>query len=192
MSHSQNSLKMVSMPTGRSPLLRQVFTCWNWKCALLSATARSIVYLAALARSGPHGRLSILAVEIAYVSLSAGLYAGLQQRALALRSRALGNVIIAVGVPILAQLLDWSAHRAVGAAVPLRATVAVSAFAVLSALLHLYIMRQGVLLSGCGRSLADDFRRIPGLVVRLVSAPYLLSSSWLRRPDRTAESEAAL
>ena len=86
-------------PSSRSPFLAQVFSCWNWKCALLSASARSVVYLAALAHSAPHGRLSIVLVEIAYVTLTAGLYAGMQQRALRLRSRLLGNAIVAFGVP---------------------------------------------------------------------------------------------
>ena len=68
-------------------ILAHACACWNWKCALLSAAARSLVYLAAMARSGSHGRLAIVAVETAYVTLTAGIYAGMQQRALLLRSR---------------------------------------------------------------------------------------------------------
>ena len=191
MTYSHNLPTMGSMPSGRSPLLRQIFTCWNWKCALMSATARSIVYMAALARSGPHGRLSIVLVEIAYVALTAGIYAGLQQRALTLRSRLLGNFTVALAVPLLAQFVDWLAHHAAGAPVPLRATVAVSVFAVASALFHLYVMRHGVFLSGHGRSLADDFRRIPRLVVAFIIAPAkLLSQSG--RAESAAESEAVM
>jgi hypothetical protein len=192
MSHSQIAPTIRSMPTSRSPLLARFFFCWNWKCALLSATARSIVYVAAMARSGPHGRLSIVLVEIAYVALTAGIYAGLQQRALAIRSHLLGNLTVALAVPSLAQFADWLAHHAAGAAVPLRATVAVSIFAFVSALFHLYVMRRGVFLSGCGRSLADDFRRVPGLVVRFVIAPFTMASSWGNRANRATESEATL
>jgi len=167
-------------------LFTQVFSCWNWKCALLSAAARSLVYLAALARSGPHGRASIIAVEIAYVTLTAGIYAGMQQRALRLRSRLLGNCIVACGVPALAQGIDWFAHRAAGGAVPFRVTVAVSIFTGVSALFHLFVMRRGVFLTGQGRSLGDDFRRIPRLVAGFVVAPL----GWIAA--RGAESEAAL
>jgi hypothetical protein len=177
---------------GGSPFLRQAFSCWNWKCAILSATARSIVYLAALARSRAHGRLSVILVEIAYVALTAGIYAGLQQRALGLRVRWLGNLIVAFGVPALAQVFDWLAHRAAGAAVPFRAILAVSIFAALSALFHLYVMRRGVFLTNHGRSLADDFRRIPGLIAGLVVAPVALFAPPAVRPTRAAESEAAL
>jgi hypothetical protein len=178
--------------TSRSPFLRQAFSCWNWKCALLSATARSIVYLAALARSRPHGRLSIILVEISYVVITAGIYAGLQQRALGFGSRLLGNLIVALGVPALAQILDWVAHRAVGAAVPFRATLAVSVFAAVSALFHLYVMRRGVFLTNRGRSLADDFRRIPRLIAGFVVAPVAWFTRLAGRPARAAESEAAL
>ena len=71
--------------------LVQAMTCWNWKCALLSATVRSLVYLAVLAHDRLHSGPAIVAVEIVYVSATAGLYAGLQQRALALRSHFLGS-----------------------------------------------------------------------------------------------------
>lgn len=178
------------LPASRSPFLRQAFSCWNWKCALLSAAARSMVYLAALARFRPHGRLSIILVEIAYVALTAGLYAGLQQRALGLRARWLGNLIVAFGVPALAQLLDWLAHRAAGAAVPARAMLVVSLFAALSALLHLFVMRRGVFLTNHGRSLFDDFRRIPRLIAGFVVAPVALMSALASRATRAAESEA--
>ena len=179
-------------PPSRSPFLAQVFSCWNWKCALLRATARTGVYLAALARSAPHGRLSIVLVEIAYVTLTAGLYAGMQQRALRLRSRLLGNAIVAFGVPALAQLLDWFSHRAVGAAVPPRAMLAVSLFTAVSALFHLFVMRRGVFLTGCGRSLLDDFRAIPRLIAAFVVAPFAWISSFAVRSQQAAESEAAL
>jgi hypothetical protein len=180
------------LPVKRPALLAQAFSCWNWKCAVLSATARSLVYLAALARSGRHGRVSIILVEIAYVTLTAGIYAGMQQRALQLRSRLLGNCIVAAGVPALAQLIDWLAHRSAGGAVPFRATLAVSVFAGVSALFHLFVMRRGVFLTGQGRSLADDFRRMPRLIAGFVIAPYTLMSGLAGRTSRAVESEAAL
>jgi hypothetical protein len=155
----------------RGPLLRQFFSCWNWKCALLSAVARSLVYLAAMARTGLHGISAVVLAEIAYVTLTAGIYAGLQQQALGLRMRWLGNLIIVIGVPGMAQALDWCAHRAVGAAAPARATLAVCVFAAISALFHLHVMRNGVFLSGRGRSLVDDFRRVPALLAGFVMRP---------------------
>ena len=171
----------------------QTFACWNWKCALMSATVRSLVYLAAMARSGPHGRFGVIAVEMVYVTLTAGVYAGMQQRALSMSSRGFGNFVIVVGVPGLAQFLDWLTHRAVGPTAPTRAIVAASVFTLVSALFHLHVMRRGVFLTGnAGRSLADDFRRIPRLVFDFVLCPVALLSGFAARLARTAESEGAL
>jgi len=130
-------------------------------------------------------------VEIAYVALTAGVYAGLQQRALALRPQFLGNLTIAVGVPALSQVLDWLAHRLVGAPVPAHTMVAVSIFTFVSALFHLYVMRRGVFLSGQGRSLGGDFRRIPRLVAGFAATPVTLAISLAgRSAGSAAESEA--
>lgn len=159
----------------------------------MSAAVRSLVYLAAMARSGSHGLLAVVAVEMAYVILTAGLYAGMQQRALALRSRFFGNLIIVVCVPGLAQFLDWLTHRAVRPAAPPRAIVAASIFTLVSALFHLHVMRRGVFLTGhAGRTLIDDFRRMPRLVLDFVLRPYALLSGFSARLVRAAESEGTL
>ena len=159
----------------------------------MSATVRSLVYLVALARSGSQGRLVIIAVEMAYVTLTAGVYAGMQQRALSVRARWLGNLLVVLGVPGLSQVLDWVTHRAVGPNTPARAIVAASLFTFVSALFHLHVMRRGVFLTGeAGRSLADDFRRIPRLVLDFVLQPYALVSGATTRFSRTAPSEGAL
>lgn len=173
--------------------LLQTLACWNWKCALLSATVRSLVYLAAMARSGPQGRIAVIGVEMAYVTLTAGIYAGMQQRALSLRSRFCGNLIVVLGVPGLAQFLDWLTHRAVGPAAPPRAIVAAGIFTVVSALFHLHVMRRGVFLTGdAGRTLADDFRRMPRLVLDFVLRPHVLLAGFTTRSARALESEGAL
>ncbi len=191
--HSHNFITIEALALNSSIVRAETFRCWNWKCALLSTAVRSIVYLAALAHSGPRGRLFIILVEIAYVALTAGIYAGLQQRALqGLRSRILGNLIVALGVPALSQLLDWFEHRAVGAPIPARAMIAASVFTSLSALFHLFVMRRGVFLSGRGQSLGDDFRRIPRLIVGFVAVPAALFMSLAGRSDPAAESEAVL
>jgi hypothetical protein len=156
------------------PLLRQSFSCWNWKCALMSAGARSLVYLAAMSRKGVKESLAVVLVEIAYVSLTAGIYAGMQQKALGLRSRLLGNLVITAGVPSLAQALDWLTHRLSGAPVTGKATLAVCFFSAVSALFHLHVMRQGAFLTGTGRSLIDDFRRMPVIVAQFVMRPVVL------------------
>jgi hypothetical protein len=179
-------------PASRSPILPQAIACWNWKCALMSATARCSVYLAAMARTGLRGGLSIVLVELIYVTFTAGLYAGLQQRALGFRSRLLGNLTVVFGVPLPAQFLDWLAHRVAGASAPGRVTLMVCLFTVVSALFHLHVMRRGAFLTGhTGRSLLNDFRRMPRLITGFVLAPALIFSAAGARMTGP-ESEAAL
>jgi hypothetical protein len=146
-----------------------------------------------MARTGLRGGLAIVLVEMTYVTLTAGVYAGLQQKALGLRSRLLGNLAVAAGVPGLAQVLDYLIHRAAGAPAPARATVAVCVFAAISALFHLYIMRRGVFLTGNrGHSLLEDFRRIPRLTAGFVLSPVAFLSAMPSRPARMGDAEAAI
>ena len=187
--HPQNG---SMAPIRRSPFVAQVFSCWNWKCAIMSATARSLVYVAAMAHSSRADRGAVVLVEIAYVALTAGIYAALQQRALGMRSRVLGNCMVVLGVPALAQILDWATHRVTGAAASGRATISVCIFAAVSALFHLHVMRNGVFLTGHDRSLGDDFRRIPRLIAGFVAKPFVLLAAWFARPADALESEAAL
>ena len=168
--------------TNPHPRLLHRLDCWNWKCAVLSATARSAVYAAAMARGHNGGSLPVVLVEMAYVTLTAGLYAGLQQRALALRNRTLGALLIVVGVPGLSQVLDWLAHWMAGAVAPQRAAVTVWTFTLLSALFHLYVMRRGAFLTGRGSgSLVQDFRRIPLLTLRFITRPLAVGARLLQQ-----------
>ena len=176
----------------RSSLLKQAFAYWNWKCALMSATARSLVYLAAIARTGLHGALPVVLVEVGYVTLTSGVYAGLQQNALRLRSRLLGNMIVVLAVPGLAQVLDWLTHHLIHTAATGRTILAVSFFAALSALFHLHVMRNGGFLTGQGHSLLDDFRRVPRFVAGFVLRPVDFFTARMSRPARTVEPEGAL
>jgi hypothetical protein len=158
----------------------------------MSATARSIVYLAAMARTGLRGGLAVVLVEMAYVTLTAGLYAGLQQKALGFRSKTLGNLAVVVGVPGISQWFDWLTHHATGATAPARATLSVCVFALISALFHLHVMRRGAFLTGhSGRSLLEDFRRIPRLTLGFILMPVSLLSAGTARLARGIESEAA-
>ncbi|HMF53119.1 MAG TPA: hypothetical protein VK593_02135, partial [Edaphobacter sp.] len=181
-----------SMSSQHHPLLKQAFAYWNWKCALMSATARSLVYLAAMAHTGSHGALPIVLVEMGYVTLTAGVYAGMQQNALRLRSRLLGNLIVVLGVPGLAQTLDWFTHRLTHTTPTHRTILVVSFFAVLSALFHLHVMRNGGFLTGQGRSLLDDFRRVPRFIAGFVLRPVDFLTARISRPARSVEPEAGL
>lgn len=159
---------------------------------MMSAVARSMVYLVTMIRAGAHGETAVVLVEVAYVLLTAGLYAGLQQRALAIRLRMLGNGVVVLGVPGLAQTLDWLVHRGLGAPTPGRATLAVCIFTALSALFHLHVMRRGAFLSGRGCTLVEDLQRMPRLIAGFVVIPFAYAGALLFRGSREIQSETAL
>ena len=137
----------------------------------MSGLVRSAVYAVAMARGSRDG-LTVIAIEMLYVAFTAGLYAGLQQKALRLRRRWLGDLCIVVGVPGLSQWLDWLLHRAAGAPAPHRAVISACVFTLVSALFHRHVMRHGTFLTGTeGRTMAEDFRRIPRLVLSFIVWP---------------------
>ena len=170
---------------GLPELRLRAVALWNWKCALMSAVARSAVYAVTMARSGLRGGLAVIAVEMLYVTLTAGIYAGLQQNALRMRRRWLGDLGIVLGVPGLSQLLDWLLHRAAGAPAPHHAVLSACVFTLISALFHRHVMRRGTFLTGeQGHSMVDDFRRIPRLVLSFVVWPVALFRSLPGRLER--------
>jgi hypothetical protein len=142
-----------------------------------------------MTRSGSHNRLALVLVEVAYVTLTAGIYAGMQQKALGLRRRLFGSLVIVVVVPGTAQVLDWAAHRVMHAGATPRATLAVSIFALISALFHLHVMRNGAFLTGHGRSLVSDFRRMPRMVAGFLLKPITFFAASIGRIG-DAQSEA--
>jgi hypothetical protein len=158
----------------------------------MSAVVRSAVYAAAMTHSAGREGLMVIAVEMLYVTLTAGLYAGLQQQALGLRRRWLGDLGIVAGVPGLSQTVDWLLHRVAGAPAPHRALVSVCVFTLISALFHRHVMRQGTFLTGAeSRSLTDDFPRIPRLVLSFVLWPGKLLQSLPERLGRADDVQAA-
>lgn len=166
---------------------------WNWKCALMSAVVRSLVYGLAMMRGVKGQGWAVIGVEMLYVTLTAGLYAGLQQKALTIRRRWLGDVCVVLLVPGLSQVLDWAAHRALGAPAPHRALTSAAVFTLISALFHLHVMRHGTFLTGEREaSMAEDFRRMPRLVLSFITWPANALRSLPARFEREAEKEEDL
>lgn len=169
---------------------------WNWKCALMSATVRSLLYGVAMLRGARDARLAVMCVELIYVTLTAGIYAGLQQRALKIRRRWLGDACIVLLIPGVSQLLDWLAHKAAGAPAPTGAFTGALVFTLLSAIFHRHLMRHGTFLTGESEdSMIEDFRRIPGLLLSFLLWPGVflrsLPAKIERSGDKSDDFEAA-
>jgi hypothetical protein len=145
---------------------------WNWKSALMSVSVRATGYAIATAKHGWRAGVAAVLLEVIYVGSTAGFYAALQQRSLKTAPRWFGNLLIAVGVPMLAQTVDWAIHVLAGTPNLKVATLGVGVFTLLSALFHLHIMRQGAMLVGKeGRTLAEDMRSMPRLIAGFFLQP---------------------
>ena len=185
----------TSLPSRRCfPLLATAFACWNWKSAILSGVIRSATYFAIVARHGHNAGLEAAAVEAVYVALTAGVYSGLQQRAMTVQPRWFSNLIILAAVPMFAQLIDFLVQSAAHTPGLKTATIGMVCWGLLSASFHLHLMRNGAMLVGCeGRSFGNDLKRIPWLVGTYCATPVVICRDALRaaRAEQAAESELA-
>ncbi len=187
-------MALVSAPLRRSMgaqrLLCLLLACWNWKSAILSGVIRSATYFILVARQGHHAGLRSAAVEAVYVALTAGIYSGLQQRAMRLEPRRLANLTILAAVPLSAQLIDFLVQRAAHTPGLATATIGMVGWGLLSASFHLHLMRNGAMLVGAeGRSFGNDLKRIPRLVGTFVASPVLACREWLGPAGAEAEGE---
>ncbi len=168
---------------------------WNWKAASLQIAIRATLYFIVAARHLHTGSyqagLHAAMVEAAYVCVTAGFYAALQQGAMRVEPRWLANLVIIAGVPMLAQAIDTLLQHAAGTP-NLKAVSFTMAFCgLLSAAFHLHLMRNGAMLVGKDEgSFANDLRRIPSLVASFVTAPVLGTLKAVRPSIQTSESEA--
>lgn len=162
----------ASIPTRLLLALTYPFRCWNWKSALLSVTLRSIALFLLVAHRGSHAGLRAAFIEACYVALTAGIWAALQQGALAVDPRWLGNLLIVVVVPVLAQSADYTIQHHLGTPGMRTASIGMVFWGVLSASFHLYLMRHGAMLVGdSSPSLARDFKRMPRLILGFILVP---------------------
>jgi hypothetical protein len=154
----------------RDPLTHLVRR-WNWKAALLSSLSRSALFFVVNLPAGRRAALAALATELAFRGATSGFYGALTQalgRAEPVWVATLSAMLL---LPVITHSAELAVHWLRGTA-RLAASITASAlFTALSTAFHLFAMRRGVLIVGdARRSLLDDLRRLPGLVVAFVVA----------------------
>ena len=182
------SLSLRTTVQGFRSLLLFPFRLWNWKSALLSVLIRSFALFCMVTRHGHHSGLHAAAIEACYVAVTAGFYAALQQRSLSMEPRWLSGLAVVVGVPILAQAIDYLLQHAMGTPNMKAASVGMVCWGLLSAAFHLHLMRHGAMLVGDGsRTLSSDMKRMPRLVATFVAKPVVLVIRAMRKTERAPE-----
>jgi hypothetical protein len=144
---------------------------WNWKSALLSSLFRGAIFFSTNLVVGWNAALAALLTEFVFRSATSGFYGSLTEAFRDVEPEWAGTVATMVLLPIVSHSLEFTVHYLRGTA-KLGLSIAVSVgFTALSTAFNLYAMRQGVLVVGAGRrSLLDDLRLVPRLIVSFVWA----------------------
>lgn len=163
----------------------QVITRWNWKSALVGALLRASFYFTVYKASKESWIVTLTAVlvELAFRFITSGISGSLVQSFRRAEPAWLATTIVTISLPIFSHSVEFLTHYAqekffsdVFAASANNArqkAFAVSVLiSVLSAMFNLFIMKHGVLLVGAGsetKSLWNDFKRIPRLIVEFIA-----------------------
>ncbi len=149
----------------------EIVSRWNWKAALLSAAMRGAIFFVANLTVGPDAAVRALLVDLSFRLPLVGLAAAVTQAFECARPAWAATLTVMLLVPGVAHSIEFGIHWLAGTPA-LKAGVAGSiAFSMVSALFNLYAMRRGVLRVGTGsRSLSDDLRRLPVIVVQFAVA----------------------
>jgi hypothetical protein len=144
---------------------------WNWKSALFSSLCRGAIFFVVNLGAGFHAATGAMTAEFVYRAITAGFYGAITQ---AFRAAQAGRAALRVTLGVLAfsHTIEFAVHS-LRHTPNLRASILVSVlFTILSTLFNLYAMRQGVLIVGHeGRSLAEDLRALPGIILSFVRSP---------------------
>ncbi|QOY90017.1 hypothetical protein [Paludibaculum fermentans] len=138
---------------------------WHWKAALLSATVRALLFLAATLRSGWRAAAGAMAVEFLLRVATTGFCGAVTQSLRHVQPAWHGAMVSLVALPLGLQVLELVLHILRGTPHWRTGLWASTVFTILSTLFHLHCTRQGAYLTGAGgTSLRDDLRRTPDLV----------------------------
>jgi len=148
-------------------LLRQ----WNWKSALLSAVTRAFLFFAANLTAGWRAAAGAFATELVFRACTSGFYGAITEAFVPVRPPWAAALTTMALLPVLSHTLEFAVHFVRGTPELWRSIAASAAFTVVSTAFNLFAMRRGALVVGAGRgSIADDLRRMPGLIGAFVLA----------------------
>jgi hypothetical protein len=179
----------------KSPRER-VLKQWNWKAALLSSLMRGSIFFSVNLFASLGAALSALGTELAFRPVMSGFYAGMTESFRSTEPSWAGTLIVILILPAINHIVELSIHWMRGTQ-KLGASIIVSvSFSVLSGLFNIFAMRRNVLIIGEGRrSLLDDLRRVPRVLLAFLATPPLAAWQFIvarRSKMRKAQARAEL
>jgi hypothetical protein len=142
---------------------------WNWKCALLSATVRGLIFFFVNIVAGLRAAVWAMLIEFVFRALTAGFYGAMTQAISRIQPGWAAAACAVVLLPIANHVPEFVVHWIGGTEKLAGAVAASAAFTVISTLFNLYAMRNGALIVGPERrSLTEDLKRMPRMVIGFV------------------------
>jgi len=146
---------------------------WNWKSALLSALLRGIILFVANLTAGWRPASAAFLVELMLRTAISGVYGSLTEAFAAAEPPWAALVAAMIVMPVTSQLVQLAVHYANGTPELARSFWISTAVTLVSTAFNFFAMRRGALIVGDGRrSVADDLRRLPRLLLDFVLWPF--------------------
>lgn len=144
---------------------------WNWKSGVTSALIRGAVFFSANLRAGLGPALGAMLVEFGYRTLLSGANGSVTEALRRSEPQWAAMLSASVILPLSSHAIEFAVHYSRGTPRLVSSVITSVSFTVVSTLFNLYAMRHGVLVVGEGRrSLMQDFRAMPGIVLGFLMA----------------------
>lgn len=144
---------------------------WHWKSSLLSSTFRALVFFGANLSAGWEAAGWAMLAEFLYRALMAGFYGSLTQTFRKVEPAWHGRLAVTLLLPLVSHSVELALHWIRGTPNLWISVAASVSFTVASTQFHFQAMRRGVFVVGEGsRSLLEDFRSVPAVLLDLLAA----------------------
>jgi hypothetical protein len=162
-------------------LIRQ----WNWKSAVFSSLIRALIFLCTNLAAGWRAAAGAMVAEFLFRALTSGFYGSLTQAFRRVEPGWMASITVLILLPLASHSLEFAVHLVRGTPRLAQSLIASVAFTEISTLFNLYAMRRGALVvGGEASSMADDMRRIPGLIAGFVACGPLALLRAIRRTQQ--------
>jgi hypothetical protein len=152
----------------RHPIAR-LWRRWNWKAAVLSATARAVLFFLVNLPAGRGAAVAACLTELVFRATTSGFYAAITQALGRAEPAWAGLVTAMILLPIVTHSAELAVHWLRDTARLGDSIAASVAFTAISTAFHVFAMRRGALVVGdARRPFREDLQRLPGLIVAFV------------------------
>lgn len=156
---------------------------WNWKCALLSAAVRGVLFFTVNLSAGLHAAEYAALTDLTFRAFLSGTFGALIQALAAWRRQKLGTLITLVAIPAASHAVEFLVHSRAGTARLTLSVMASVSLTLVTSAFDLFAMRRHALLTGAGAlPLWDDLARMPALIAGFLALPLRLVPGASRRP----------